>query len=179
MAMLHDEQCSSASDDEWTVEIVMRRLMQERDLSCNYEKRTVIMYYRCDCVDCCDAIVLWFHLLMSSSGHVPVMRRLMQTRHVSRYNLLLMWLRWFLQCYYVVVSFANEFVTSCSCRGLRPQHAMPAALQALPGLEFAVTKDTWHAVRGPPVDETLVGPPESAKVRQQLCAKYANSCLYT
>ena len=37
MAMLHDEQCSSASDDEWTVDIVMRRLMQKRDLSCNKE----------------------------------------------------------------------------------------------------------------------------------------------
>ena len=34
MEMLHDEQCSSASDDEWTVEIVMRRLMQKRDSSC-------------------------------------------------------------------------------------------------------------------------------------------------
>ena len=42
------------------------------------------MYYRCDCVDCCDAIVLWFHLLMSSSRHVHVMRRLMQKRRVSR-----------------------------------------------------------------------------------------------
>ena len=62
----------------------MRRLMQERDLSCNYKKRAVIMYNRCDCVDYCDAIVLWFHLLMSSSRHVPVMRRLMQKRHVSR-----------------------------------------------------------------------------------------------
>ena len=35
MAMLHDEQCLSASDDEWTVDIVMRRLMQKHDLSCN------------------------------------------------------------------------------------------------------------------------------------------------
>ena len=30
------------------------------------------------------AIELWFHLLMSPSCHVPVMRRLMQKRHVSR-----------------------------------------------------------------------------------------------
>ena len=35
MAMLHDEQFSSASDDEWTVEIVMRRLIKKRDLICN------------------------------------------------------------------------------------------------------------------------------------------------
>ena len=82
MAMLHDEQCSSASDDECTVEIVMRRLMQTRDLDCNEKHRLFIFFYRCDCVDCCDAIVLWFHLLMSSSGHVPVMRRLMQKRHL-------------------------------------------------------------------------------------------------
>ena len=41
------------------------------------------MYYRCDCVDCCNAIVLWLHLLMSSSCHVPVMRRRMQKRHLS------------------------------------------------------------------------------------------------
>ena len=60
----------------------------------NKKSKVVMLYYVCDCVVFCNAIVLWFHLLMF-----------------------------------------------CSCPGLRHQPAVPAALQALPGLKTAILNE--------------------------------------
>ena len=60
MAMLHDEQCSSAND------VVMTRCEflceDNRELATeivNTKSRVAMLSYLCDCVDFCDAIVLW------------------------------------------------------------------------------------------------------------------------
>ena len=117
MEMLHDEQCSSASDDEWPVvncyEVATKVV--------NKKSKVLMVYDLCNCVDFCNAIMLWFHLLMF-----------------------------------------------CSCPGLRPQPAVPAALQALPGLKTVIINEFWHAARGPPADETPAGRSVPAYARQQL-----------
>ena len=74
-----------------------------------------------------------------------------------------MWLRWLLRCYRVIFSFASEFVVSRCCRGLRPQQAMPAALQARPGLKSAIIYNVWYAARGPPDYETPAGAARARK----------------
>ena len=45
----------------------------------------------------------------------------------------------------IVLSVGNEFDMSCSFWGLRPQQAVPAALQALPGLKPAKINVILHA----------------------------------